>query len=441
MRNSTSFNEEDNTQAMFAPRKLGHTVFLRLTEEEEAAAIRQIHILHKKYSLDCSQQKAIIRTLRGRTESNSTTLKDYKRMWRELYSFSIKIKDYRTAALMSDHRAFNPLPADPETICLYWKWKITPKDQHVLNRHGNQVMWQKDFGHDEPMVSMMGLGSWSSPTCLEKSIAAFKLIHQEHQFLNGPYHGRCVTCEQLNMKKDKLGRFVPLDFSKGFRNVCTCADHEFALLKPRGNPLESVDLKKEYDCMHLTLVKNHEKKGNFQLTPKQIRMIRASLLGSKGGSIGSMKNQQLYVMILFGIKLFLRGSEICSLMLKDFPKDHFAVSTEPGAESVEFLTIQVMGKDSNKYTTLRLYKDDDHPEFCPVRHLLAYIHSAGIGGMSNGYLFPDWKDLLSHLNARHKECQQLKRSFEKPIQYADFLKRLKVSTAFIHGSWCIVPAF
>ena len=437
MRNSTTVNENDVTESAFAPRKLGHTVHISLTEEEEAEAILQIHLLQKKYSLDCSRKKAITQTAKRRTDSNNKTLNDYKRQWGELYRFSIKVKDYVTAAIMSEeHRAFNPLPADPETICLYWKWKCTNKGVAVLDRFGNHVKWQKTFGENEPMVTMMGLGAWKAPTCLEKSIAALKLVHNEHEFLNGPYQGRCARCEELNMEKDSLGRSVPIDFSKGFQNLCACADHvNSALLKPRGNPLEYIDVKKEYDCLHLTLLKNHDKKGNFQLTPRQIRMLREVLLTSKGGSLGAMKDQQLYVMILLGIKLFLRGSEVCGIMLKDFPKDHFAVSTDTGAESVQFLTVQVMGKDSNKYTTLRLYKDDDHREFCPVRHLLAYMHSAGIGGLSNGYLFPDWKELVGHLKARHDGCHNMKRSFEKPVQYADFLKRLKVRFGLEFGAY------
>jgi hypothetical protein len=429
MRVSTNVDNSDNTAATFRPRKLGHTVNISVTAEEEAEAISEIHKLHIKYSLNTSKQKPITRTAMRRTDSNDETIKDYKRMWRELYHFSIKIKDYRTAAIMSDtYRAFNPLPAQPETICLYWKWKITAKDKHVLDPLGNQVMWQKIYGPNEPMVPMMGAGKWSSPTCLEKSMAAFKLVHSEHDFLNGPYQGHCEHCAELNTKKDERCEEIPIDFSQGFRNLCACADHlNNALLKPRGNPLEYIDVKKEYDCLHLTLLKNHEKKGNFQLTPKQIRMMRASLLNSrKGGPIGSMKNQQLYVMILLGIKLFLRGREVCNIMLLDFPKDHFAVSTEPGEESVLFLTLQVMGKDSNQYTILRIYRDDDHPEFCPVRHLLAYIYAAGIGGMRKGYLFPEWKELSGHMQARFKDKSQLRRSFEEPVKYDDFLKRLKV---------------
>lgn len=391
-------------------RRAGSSVFVTLKEGEEARARAQIEVFKKKWNLDSSSCVAIRRTECARTLKNGNTLKEYERVWRELYLFAIKFGDWRTGALFSSsQRPANPLPANPETIILYWRWKCTKDHLQVQNLDSVDQHWNDG-------TPMMGCGSWSSPGCLRKSYAAINLMHNQHHFLKGPFERECLQCISYNKN---------VDFSKGCINssLVACADHLGSpVLKPRGNVLTCIEVTDQYKHWSVTMAREHIRKGNFQLSPAQIRRIRTNLFGK---TVDSLKHQQLYVMMLIGIKLFLRGTEICEIKLGDFPTLHTSVSTKNGGFDVHYISLQVLGKDKTDFTTLRLYRDDSCPEFCPVRHLLAYIECTGISGFES-FLFPKWEDLEEHVRTR-KDQPGLKKTFTQGVTYDVFLDRLKVS--------------
>jgi hypothetical protein len=51
------------------------------------------------------------------------------------------------------------------------------------------------------------------------------------------------------------------------------------------------------------------------------------------------------------------------------------------------IAVTFKGKRDKKEVTLMLWADDDHPELCPLRHLLAFFH---ILGHDSSFLFPDF---------------------------------------------------
>jgi hypothetical protein len=55
------------------------------------------------------------------------------------------------------------------------------------------------------------------------------------------------------------------------------------------------------------------------------------------------------------------------------------------------MVVKVKGKCDDKWKYLWIWADDDNPEFCPLRHLLVYIHLTGHRG---GPLFPKTAELL-----------------------------------------------
>jgi hypothetical protein len=117
-------------------------------------------------------------------------------------------------------------------------------------------------------------------------------------------------------------------------------------------------------------------KGDMALTPMELQDIRMRLL-----STNKLEDLRLLTMILLSIKLFLRSDEIINMKIEDVVEDVTIVKDS----FIEALALRVQGKSDSSPVILSLWADDIIPEFCPVRHLLVYLHLSGI---SQGYLFP-----------------------------------------------------
>ena len=125
-------------------------------------------------------------------------------------------------------------------------------------------------------------------------------------------------------------------------------------------------------------------------------------------------------MLLLGIKLFLRADELVHLQFKYFLQKCFILHRD--IARIDRLAISIKGKTDAKWVHLVLYRDDENPEFCAMRHLLVYLAYTNISG---GYLFPDWKvelrvRLISDDNKNTWEAVT-------HVKYRSFLDRLKVS--------------
>jgi hypothetical protein len=91
----------------------------------------------------------------------------------------------------------------------------------------------------------------------------------------------------------------------------------------------------------------------------------------------------LYVMMLMGIKLFLRIQEILQMRVKHFKICYFLFNDNG---TIQGMCVLVNGKTDKTWVPLMIWRDDENPEFCLVRHLLTWIKIAGI--KDGGYLFP-----------------------------------------------------
>ncbi|RHY80020.1 hypothetical protein DYB26_010800 [Aphanomyces astaci] len=97
---------------------------------------------------------------------------------------------------------------------------------------------------------------------------------------------------------------------------------------------------------------------------------------------------KLWTMMIFHIRLFLRSDEGVDFMCSQFL--HPLTSVDEFG-TVTTLAVQIRGKtDKKKWIVLSLYRDDQCPELCPVRAVLAWIHLSRHPG--TGYLFPHDKD-------------------------------------------------
>ncbi|RHY13214.1 hypothetical protein DYB25_004279 [Aphanomyces astaci] len=97
---------------------------------------------------------------------------------------------------------------------------------------------------------------------------------------------------------------------------------------------------------------------------------------------------ELWTMMIFHIRLSFRADEGIDVMCSQFLPPLTSVD-EFG--TVTMLDVQISGKTGKKkWIVLSLYRDDQCPELCPVRAVLAWIHLSRHPG--TGYLFPHDKD-------------------------------------------------
>ena len=421
-RNAANTLNADGTPKRNHPyREPGTTMNICLSDGEVAHARECIKDLIQHWSLDCvTPQVDIKQTAHKRGTNNKNTVEEYKKCWRECFMFSVRVGCWRTATLMGDElRPFNPLPAVPQTIRHYWMWKCTPKDSPVLERDRNNERNGAELTWADGTV-MYGCGAWHSPGCIKKSNTAIGLLHDCHTNLRGTFEEECPVCQSAN---------PDIDFSKAVitSTLKSCHDHlRDPLLKPRGNAMNDKVVTDEFTNLKQELYASHETKGNIQLTPSQVRAMRRELLKpSHKGPVASISGQQLYLMILLGIKTFGRSDDTCEIKMADFPRGHVSIGLSPFL--VRHLSVYVKGKGKRGYTLLRLFRDDTCPEFCPVRHLLAYLHVTGIAGEDDtSFLFPKIQDLQEHVAARQLN-PTLKKRFNTPVPYSNFKDRMKVS--------------
>ena len=124
-------------------------------------------------------------------------------------------------------------------------------------------------------------------------------------------------------------------------------------------------------------LKDYVRKGNIQLMPSEVRRIRDALLVEN-----DIFGLQYWTMVIMGIKLFLRISELLCIKIEDF--DPSLMLLESTSCHVSALAVKIKGKGGN-ISWLSMYVDDEYPQLCPIRALLLYI---SLSGIKEGYIFP-----------------------------------------------------
>jgi integrase len=259
----------------------------------------------------------------------------------------------------------NPLPMKPSTIAEYFQYCCEPAGTQLLE-YGNDICSKED----DNKVPIYCTGRWRAPGNLAKCKTAIETIHEKYDLLDGRYKDACKRCIAINMDKT--------------HNFTGCRDHtNGALLRPKGNAMKSPIATEAYDCYFQKLSSEWEVTGNVQLLPDEIRKLQQHLC-----SDNDIRNLQVYTMTLISIKCFLRADEVISIKLDHFDKDFCMVNN---GYRVESLCLKVRGKSERERNPvyLLLYRDDEFPEMCPVRHLLVYM---AFMGHSSGYLFPNKKE-------------------------------------------------
>jgi hypothetical protein len=416
-----------------APRPAGYVQHCKLTLEEKQSARELIVEYIKKEKLhpvddngdlfgDHPQITKLLTSSKDGGEGSTlkTIKRQYEAYWKELYRFSVKVCCVATMTIMSDDlRPKNPLPANPDTIQLWWAWKTTPQESCVSVPNtggGTSATWADGS-------PMMGCGSWNASVNLRRARTAIQMVHAPFEHCRGVYTLPCDDCLSANQPSDGDAGGL-LDFTKG-RAWLHCGYHTAgSALRVRGDPTLQKNCSDFFNGREKYLDSTHDIRGNVQLTACQVRQLRSALLNTgmrKGGLKTKLKNLQTYLMLLLGIKLFLRADEVVTLQLSQFRTDCAIVDKE--VCRIDRLVVWVKGKTDKKPVNLCLYRDDENPEFCPIRHLMAYLAYTNI---DSGYLFPAWPSELLPQLQESKNVSKWEASTH--VSYRDFLDRVQVST-------------
>jgi hypothetical protein len=344
----------------------------------------------------------LIISVANTAKKNVSTIAEYGARWLEVKKFCYLKGDYQSAALC--HRTkcpVNPLPFRSETFMEYLDFKYTVAGT-ILKKHGTEL----------PLLDVLGRtikcqGTWHSPELSDKIRSAVYCLHNAYENLRGNYVVKCPTCVSIhNAYKEDAA------FREGTYGACQ-QHASGSVLNSSGNVLNCVDVKNKLNRWKANM-SAYVKKGSMQMTPMQVRQLRSLLLSSN--DINDMK---AYVMILLGIKLFLRASELVKLKMENFDDvQRFQIVS---LNNVRALCVKVKGKCDPKPVTLMIFSDDDNPEFCPVRHLLAYIERAGI---KKGFLFPPDVDLTNGKADGH---------YKSHVTYKHWLKMMR----YLLGRGCL----
>ena len=408
------------------PRQVGEHQNFRLSKKEMEEASKEIVLLCMLHDLHPYNEKGesladhpqITEMLEG-TKDGSNTLehieKQYRPYWKELYRFCVKLKDWQSAAIFSDeHRPVNPLPANPWTIELFFLVKIQSTKEAIKHPRTGQICYWPDG--DGKTKIIMGTGKWNAESTIKHSHTAIAMCHAPFPKCSGEYHVPCEFCVAANSELLK----APGNLGHNWK-MCKHHSSGGALLTCFGNPLTEHHLLKAYMACLKQLKSKHTVQGALQLNAKQLRKIRRALLGNCGNSRAKrFQNFQTWTMMLLGIHLFLRCDELITMDFVQFRTECFEVDREKNR--INRIVVWVKGKQDKEPQTLVLYRDDENPEFCPVRHLLIYLATSKIDG---GCLFPEWKE---YINAKGSNFHG-----KDHVKYNDFLRTMKVSTTLIWG--------
>jgi hypothetical protein len=296
------------------------------------------------------------RTTKGTDAAASGTKVMYENRWDHFHSFCVLLGFYACSLLLDrDGCPDSPIPVETYTIRLYIQYMTLPRGE-VLSDPVTSVPI-----YDVMNNPVLCTGEWKAPGNLQKFRSSMLALDSLYAELTGPaYVAKCLACIALTASNEGSG-YLP------------CTLHtEGARVRSRGSLINAPDVVHHLACSTHRL-KDYVRKGNIQLLPSEVRMIRTALLVEN-----DIFGLQYWTMVIMGIKLFLRISELLSIKIEDF--DPSLMLLESTSCHVSALAVKIKGNH-----WLSMYCDNKFPELCPIRALLLYI---SLSGIKEGYIFP-----------------------------------------------------
>jgi hypothetical protein len=336
---------------------------IRLNEWQESQAVVGIN----KFITDNSLTRSTYIVV-GETErvANEDTKREYEAIWYQLYCFAVLREDYQSAALLNRELCpANPLPLKPETICEYMQFKYHWRHHPVCAYKTTTPIVYRTGPLPEDTAVLRAMGDWNAPHVVDKFRASLGYLHRLHPNLRIPYSPRCVECVSANVGIDSTTTHMYRSCVNHAGRPCLievgCATNSTEFLD------EVLIAKKK--------MQGHVVRGAMSLLPCDIRDLRRALVGK------DLQSFQIYLMVLLGIKLFLRADKLLSLRLEQFEKKAYVVD----GNDVHGICLWIQGKKDVTKKYVYLWTDEQCPEFCPVRHLLVYL---ALTKITSGLLFP-----------------------------------------------------
>ena len=205
-----------------------------------------------------------------------------------------------------------------------------------------------------------------------------------------------LTVSRLCLMKEGPNRQCPSNSSERSKKTMglynSCRKHAMRPnLSARGNIFNHTLNKRHFNFYMKYKKKVHLERGCGQFYPSEIRTIRSHLMTSSDPS-----DWQTYIMILIGIKCFLRMEEILELEVADFIHSWYPVgkhgSTKPAIENaltkcqvfsftdLESIGFEIQGKSDLHPVRLMIFRDRICPEFDLLLHILWYMKTLNIKG-------------------------------------------------------------
>ncbi|RHZ12571.1 hypothetical protein DYB37_010252 [Aphanomyces astaci] len=334
----------------------GHRVLSRA--QESLAALGMIMELAKHDLLLSPNQQQVF----GSRVLEPHSQRVYKKHYRGLWYFFGLIGDY-TSLLILRHDCPQHAPAmSVKSLCAYLKYKTGAIGTILHYDDGLPVL-------DVDGQPVLCDGQWKDPQNMIQLSSAVSAAHKAKGMGQVPYEEQYDACYRLFSDKSL---------------VTGCRHHAGrGRLSRTGNARFSEDFIK---CM--TRIRNHDlwlytPSSESMCKPLELVNIRRYLLVPN-----QLMGWKLWTMMIFHIRLSFRADEGIDVMCSQFLPPLTSVD-EFG--TVTMLDVQISGKTGKKkWIVLSLYRDDQCPELCPVRAVLAWIHLSRHPG--TGYLFPHDKD-------------------------------------------------
>lgn len=333
-----------------------------------------------------------------RTKSSST----YQQHLKQLWVFLARIGDFESMLILVriNNQPLKGVPAMRESsVIAYLRYKKLEKDLAL-------------FDDDEAVMDIYSesqiccMGTWKS----NKAMGQFKGCVSSLHIMNGhssKYADTCPDCVELYEANDATSgcRIHAREGLRTFRG---------------GNVACSVIVKTEIDNLSDP---NYKMKGCTALNPKEIRAVRRYLL-----SVNILSNLADYVLALVASKVFLRSDEILPMQISHFLPALF--QKRYGDPLPLALCVKVWGKKDKCWVYRDLYRDDECPDLCQVRHLLILIYMVDCsnGGDLGKYLFPSYYTQRRRGNTNQEQSQA-----ESRLSYHSYSTQFKTILVNVFG--------
>jgi len=244
-------------------------------------------------------------TIKHRTPNKggrTPTVLSYTAYLEEMLLVAYLVGDYRSAALLNrDLCPENPFPLTPSFVEIYYSFKCGEPGVPIC--YPNTTRQIRTNGQNSVLKSV---GTWHAPTCLNKLHGAVGALESLYAHMHTEYEEICDHCVRANQLRPEADTTARSDW-------LSCPDHAGRpVLVARGSVLRSLQVIGVHEKWKMLLGK-HKVRGNIALLPSQVRQIRLHLV-----NINDLECLQTYVMMIVGIKLFLRAEELCDLMIDKF---------------------------------------------------------------------------------------------------------------------------